>query len=75
VSFLCEPEYRAEIPGVTNVFGDLNIDSITLMTIIADHLPGCSSVNTMKDKNKGYSNKTIEQLMKDGYDPCKRCKP
>ena len=39
------------------------------------HLPGCSSVNTMKDKNKGYTNKTIEQLMKEGYDPCKRCKP
>ena len=75
MSFLCEPEYRAEIPGVTNVFGDLNIDSITLMTIIADHLPGCSSVNTMKDKNKGYTNNTIEQLMKEGYDPCKRCKP
>ena len=68
-------EYRAEIPGVTNVFGDLNIDSITLMTIIADHLPGCSSVNTMKDKNKGYTNKTIEQLMKEGDEPCKRCKP
>ena len=39
------------------------------------HLPGCSSVNTMKDKNKGYSNKTIDQLMKEGYEPCKRCKP
>ena len=29
-------EYRAEIPVVTNVFWDLNIDSITLMTIIAE---------------------------------------
>ena len=68
-------EYRAEIPGGMNVFWDLNIDSITLMTIIADYLPGCSSVNTMKDKNKGYTNKTIEQLMKEEYEPCKRCKP
>ena len=37
------------------------------------HLPNCSSVGDMKEKNKKAVNEDIEDLKKQGYVPCKRC--
>ncbi len=37
------------------------------------HLPSCSSVSDMKEKNKKYFTGTIEELMNSGYSPCQRC--
>ncbi len=39
------------------------------------HIPSCDSVRDMKEKNKEYSNKSREEIMADGYDPCKQCRP
>lgn len=39
------------------------------------HLPGCSALKTMKDKNKEDSNLSISELEAQGYRPCKRCNP
>ena len=39
------------------------------------HLPDCASVEKMKDKNKAYSNETIEELESQGYSPCGNCHP
>ncbi len=39
------------------------------------HKPSCSGVNDMKPENKAESNKTRDELMADGYDPCGTCKP
>lgn len=39
------------------------------------HLPGCSSVNKMKDKNKKEYTGTREDVIAQGYDPCARCNP
>ncbi len=39
------------------------------------HLPDCSSVKKIDDKNKDTTNKTREQLIDEGYDPCGACKP
>ena len=39
------------------------------------HLPGCSSVNKMKEKNKLYSNQSRDEIISQGYDPCKNCNP
>lgn len=39
------------------------------------HYPYCSSVSDMKEKNKEYSNKSREEIIADGYTPCKRCNP
>ena len=39
------------------------------------HVPTCDSVNDMKEKNKEYSTKTREEIIADGYTPCKRCNP
>jgi DNA-entry nuclease len=37
------------------------------------HLPSCSSVDDMAEKNKVSYNGTIEELEEQGYSPCKRC--
>ncbi|MFP3154795.1 MBL fold metallo-hydrolase [Lachnospiraceae bacterium ZAX-1] len=39
------------------------------------HFPSCSSVDDMKEKNKEYTDKSRDEIVKDGYDPCKRCNP
>ena len=38
------------------------------------HLPDCASVDKMKEKNKAYSSKTIEELEAQGY-TCGNCRP
>ena len=39
------------------------------------HLPSCDSVNEMKEKNKKITTESREELIKQGYSPCQRCKP
>jgi len=39
------------------------------------HIPTCSSVNQMKEKNKKYLNCTREEAIAQGYDPCGNCSP
>ena len=39
------------------------------------HYPDCSSVDDMKEKNKQEYQGNREDLINQGYDPCKRCKP
>ena len=37
------------------------------------HLPTCSSVNSMSEKNKQIVNGTIDDIKEQGYTPCSRC--
>ncbi len=39
------------------------------------HYPTCDSVNDMKEKNKLYFDGTRDELIDQGYKPCKRCNP
>ena len=39
------------------------------------HYPDCSSVSDMKEKNKWYFTGSRDELISQGYDPCKRCNP
>lgn len=39
------------------------------------HYPYCSSVKQMKESNKLYFNGTRDELIRKGYDPCKKCNP
>jgi DNA-entry nuclease len=39
------------------------------------HLPFCSSVNSMNEENKIYHKGEREQLIANGYTPCKKCCP
>ena len=39
------------------------------------HLPSCSSLNQMNERNKGEFTGTRDELIQQGYEPCKRCHP
>ena len=39
------------------------------------HYPYCNSVSKMSEKNKKSSHESREQLIKQGYQPCKNCNP
>ena len=39
------------------------------------HLPACDSVDDIKEKNKKKADCTREELIEEGYSPCKRCNP
>lgn len=39
------------------------------------HYPSCSSVNQMSEKNKLSVTSTRDELIDQGYEPCKRCNP
>ena len=39
------------------------------------HRPGCASIRDMLEENKAFSNATREEIILQGFDPCKRCKP
>lgn len=39
------------------------------------HIPSCSSVKDMKEKNKDFFSGEREELLERGYVPCGRCKP
>ncbi len=39
------------------------------------HDPSCDSVYDIKEKNREISQKSREQIMEEGYEPCARCKP
>ena len=39
------------------------------------HQPNCPSVDDIKESNKIYSTETREEILENGYEPCKRCNP
>lgn len=39
------------------------------------HLPDCSSIKDIKDKNKESTKETREYIIEQGYSACKRCNP
>ena len=39
------------------------------------HKTTCSSVRDMADENKEVSSAAREEIIQDGYEPCKRCNP
>lgn len=39
------------------------------------HYPSCESVSDMKEKNKQYYEGSRDELIRQGYEPCKRCEP
>ena len=56
-------------------------DTITKSSYVATkntkkfHYPSCGSVEDMKEKNKMYFDGSREELIDQGYVPCKRCNP
>lgn len=59
----------------------VNVSDATQSTYICNtstgkfHFPCCSSASQIAEKNKLESNATREELVTQGYEPCKRCNP
>lgn len=39
------------------------------------HRPGCGGADKIADKNRAETDKSREELIQEGYEPCKSCKP
>ncbi len=52
---------------------DIQADYIVNTNTGKIHLPTCSSVYDMAERNKMYYTGSLEELMEKGYVPCKRC--
>ena len=57
------------VPSVADVTYILNSNTKRF------HRPDCPSVNDMKEKNKIYSSESREEILSQGYQPCKSCQP
>ncbi|MBR6120374.1 MAG: hypothetical protein IKQ04_08670 [Oscillospiraceae bacterium] len=62
-----EPESEAEPEAQVRYVANTNTKKF--------HTPSCSSVTDMKESNKLYFTGSREELIAQGYEPCKRCKP
>lgn len=61
--------------GLTDIELETKIKYVLNITTMKFHLPDCSSVEDIEEKNKEYSKGSRESLIKQGYEPCKRCEP
>ena len=62
-----EPEPKQETPVETTYILNANTGKF--------HYPSCSSVKQMKESNKRFFTGSREELLAQGYVPCKRCNP
>lgn len=60
---------------VTNGTANRNITYVLNTNTKKFHLPSCSSVKDMKDKNKHEVTCSRDEIIDMGYVPCKRCEP
>ena len=69
------------VPGVSNNDASVPVSQGESTMYIMNtnthkfHYPSCSSVGDMKEKNKKEYQGNREDLIQQGYDPCKRCNP
>ena len=54
-----------------------NVESAYILNVNTKkfHYPSCSSVKQMSDKNKQTYTGSRDDLISQGYDPCKKCNP
>ena len=62
-----------DIPGSQG--GDIDITFIVNKSSKKFHRPDASCINGMKDENREITSKNRQDLIDDGYNPCKTCKP
>ena len=65
----------AEETGVETTDGEQQANYIANTDTKKFHTPDCSSVTDMKEANKLYFTGSRDELIQQGYEPCKRCKP
>lgn len=60
---------------VQDTQGNYEVDYIANRNTKKFHRPGCPSVKEMNEENKISFHGSREDLIDEGYVPCKRCKP
>ena len=69
---MTEPETELSSETAT---GEPTVNYIANTKTKKFHYPDCSSVSDMKESNKWYFTGTRDELIEQGYQPCKRCNP
>lgn len=64
-----------EAIGRSQEENDTEVTYILNTNTMKIHEKNCSSVDEMNEKNKRETDKTLEELEAEGYEPCKRCNP
>lgn len=59
----------------TGTLNDSSKEYVLNMNTLKFHLPSCSSVKSMSNSNKGTYTGNREELIEQGYEPCKICNP
>ena len=70
-----EPAPEPEPEPVEDPAASVEVTYILNVNTDKFHLPGCSSVKQMSEKNKREFTGTREEAIAQGFDPCKRCNP
>mgnify|MGYP003290286250 CR=1 FL=1 len=63
--------YKDAISGTEEYNGEYVLNTSSMKF----HLPSCSSVDNMSEKNKEVSQKSRDILLTEGYSPCGYCNP
>ena len=72
----CKVTVKAKAePKVTNNASSDKVTYVLNTNTKKFHYPSCSSVGQMKDENKKVVTCSHDEVIKMGYDPCKRCDP
>ncbi len=66
---------QTDAPVPDTATGDPQVAYIANTNTKKFHYPDCSSVRDMKESNKLYFTGTRDELIEQGYQPCKRCSP
>ncbi len=69
------PERSVMTTGEETTEGESQVNYVANTNTKKFHVPDCSSVADMKESNKLYYTGTREELIDQGYQPCKRCNP
>ena len=66
---------QTDAPALENSTEEPQVAYIANTNTKKFHYPDCSSVKDMKESNKLYFTGTRDELIEQGYQPCKRCNP
>ena len=72
---------KSQEDGSSTKESDTSVEAVTEAEYILNtntmkfHLPSCSSVSSMSEKNKEEYTGDRETLIEEGYEPCKNCNP
>ena len=71
----CDISFSISDGTYTVVNIDYIVNALEFYASLLLDQPYCSSVKDIKDKNKRETTQSREEIISQGYQPCKRCNP